>query len=389
MQLPLISHKAARFTESVIRGMTVEARQYGAINLAQGMPDFPAPREIKAAACEAIDHDINQYAITWGAQDLREAIAEHVDWHLGLRVDPETEITVTCGSTEAMLVVLLSLINPGDEVILTQPFYENYWPDCVIAGASARFVPIRPPDWRFDLDELAAAFNDKTKAIILCNPNNPTGTVFSRADLEAIAALCQKWNVIAVTDEIYEHIIYDNVRHVALAGLDGMRERSVTISGMSKTYAVTGWRVGTIIAPRRMTGAFRQMHDFVAIGAAAPLQAAGAVAYRFPRPYYAQLAADYQARRDRLSKALWEVGFEFEPPQGAYYIMAGISAFGVTDDVDFARYLVRDIGVATVPGSSFFRDKALGRSYVRFCFCKRDSTLDEAAARLRRLRVIV
>jgi aminotransferase len=389
MQLPLISHKAARFTESVIRGMTVEARKYGAINLAQGMPDFPAPREIKAAACEAIENDINQYAITWGAQNLREAIAEHVDWHLGLKVDPETEITVTCGSTEAMLVTLLSLINPGDEVILTQPYYENYWPDCVIAGASARFVPIRPPDWRFDLDELAAAFNDKTKAIILCNPNNPTGTVFSRADLEAIAALCQKWDVIAVTDEIYEHIIYDGVGHVALAGLEGMRERTVTISGMSKTYAVTGWRVGTIIAPRGMTAAFRQMHDFVAIGAAAPLQAAGAVAYRFPRPYYAQLAADYQARRDRLSNALWEVGFDFAPPQGAYYIMAGISSFGVTDDVDFARYLVRDIGVATVPGSSFFQDKALGRQFVRFCFCKRDSTLDEAAARLRRLRVIV
>ncbi len=389
MQLPLISHKAARFTESVIRGMTVEARKHGAINLAQGMPDFPAPCEIKAAACQAIENDINQYAITWGAQNLREAIAEHVDWHLGLKVDPETEITVTCGSTEAMLVVLLSLINPGDEVILTQPFYENYWPDCVIAGASARFVPIRPPHWRFDIDELAAAFNDKTKAIILCNPNNPTGTVFARADLEAIAALCQKWNVVAITDEIYEHIIYDGLEHVALAGLEGMRERSVTISGMSKTYAVTGWRVGTIIAPPGMTAAFRQMHDFVAIGAAAPLQAAGAVAYRFPRPYYAQLSADYQARRDRLSQALWEVGFEFEAPQGAYYIMAGIAAFGVTDDIDFARYLVRDIGVATVPGSSFFRDKTLGNQYVRFCFCKRDSTLDEAAARLKRLRVIV
>jgi aminotransferase len=388
MQLPLISHKAARFTESVIRGMTVEARKYGAINLAQGMPDFPAPREIKAAACQAIENDINQYAITWGAQDLREAISEHVAWHLGLQVDPETEITITCGSTEAMLVVLLSVINPGDEVILTQPFYENYWPDCVIAGASARFVPIRPPDWRFDLDELAAAFNDKTKAIILCNPNNPTGTVFSRADLEAIAALCQKWDVIAITDEIYEHIIYDGLRHVALAGLEGMRERAVTISGMSKTYAVTGWRVGTILAPRRLTAAFRQVHDFVAIGAAAPLQAAGAVAYRFPRPYYAQLSADYQARRDRLSKTLWEVGFEFEPPQGAYYIMAGISAFGVTDDVDFARYLVRDIGVATVPGSSFFQDKALGRSFVRFCFCKMNTTLDEAAKRLKSLRAL-
>ncbi len=224
MQLPLISHKASRFTESVIRGMTVEARKFDAINLAQGMPDFPAPAEIKQAACRAIEDDINQYAITWGSKSLREAVAEHAAWHLGLQVDPETEITVTCGSTEAMLVVLLSLINPGDEVILTQPFYENYWPDCVLAGATPRFVPLHPPHWRFDLEQLAAAFNDRTKAIILCNPNNPTGTVFTREDLEHLAALCRKWNVIAVTDEIYEHIIYDGRPHVALASLDGMRE---------------------------------------------------------------------------------------------------------------------------------------------------------------------
>jgi aminotransferase len=389
MQLPLISRTTSRFTESVIRGMTVQAHKYGAINLAQGMPDFPAPPEIKDAACRAIQDDFNQYAITWGSKNLREALAEHVQWHLGLGVDPETEITVTCGSTEAMLVALLAIINPGDEVILTQPFYENYWPDCALAGALPRFVPLRPPHWRLDADELAAVFNDKTKAIILCNPNNPTGTVFSRDDLESVAALCRKWDAIAITDEIYEHIIYDGRPHVALAGLDGMRERSVTISGMSKTYAVTGWRIGTIIAPPRMTHAFRQVHDFVSIGAAAPLQEAGALAYRFPRPYYAQLSADYQARRDRLSKVLWEVGFEFEPPEGAYYIMAGISAFGATSDLDFSRSLVCDIGVATVPGSSFFQDKALGRPYVRFCFCKRDATLDEAGDRLRKLRVIV
>jgi aminotransferase len=389
MHLPLISQKAARFTESVIRGMTVEARKHGAINLAQGMPDFPAPREIKEAACRAIEDDINQYAITWGAKNLRQSIAEHVHWHLGIEVDPETEITITCGSTEAMLVALLSLVNPGDEVILTQPFYENYWPDCALAGATPRFVPLRPPHWRFDPDLLAAAFTDKTKAIILCNPNNPTGTVFSREDLEAVAALCRKWDVIGITDEIYEHIIYDGRPHVALAALEGMRERTVTISGMSKTYAVTGWRVGTMIAPPALSHAFRQVHDFVSIGAAAPLQEAGALAYRFPRPYYTQLAADYQARRDRFCKVLWEVGFDFEPPEGAYYIMAGVSAFGVTDDVDFTRYLVREIGVATVPGSSFFQDKALGRQYVRFCFCKRDSTLDEAGLRLRRLRAIV
>jgi aminotransferase len=383
-----ISNKAARFTESVIRGMSIEARKHGAINLAQGMPDFPAPAEIKAAACRAIEDDINQYAVTWGAKNLREAVAEHTLWHLGLAIDPETEITVTCGSTEAMLVALLSLINPGDEVILTQPFYENYWPDCVLAGATPRFVPIRPPGWRFEPDELAAAFNDKTKAIVLCNPNNPTGTVFSRADLEEVAALCRKWDVIAITDEIYEHITYDGLPHVALATLEGMRERSVTISGMSKTYAVTGWRVGTIIAPAVLTHAFRQVHDFVSIGAAAPLQEAGAVAYRLPRSYYSQLAADYQARRDRFCKALWDIGFKFDAPEGAYYIMAGIAAFGDDDDIEFARYLVQDVGVATVPGSSFFQDKALGRPFVRFCFCKRDQTLDEAAQRLRKLRVV-
>ena len=389
MHLPLLSLKAERFTESVIRGMSIEARRHNAVNLAQGMPDFPAPAEVKAAACRAIGEDHNQYAITWGAAPLRQAIAEHAAWHLGLEVDPETEITVTCGSTEAMLVALLALINPGDEVILSQPFYENYWPDCVLAGATPRFVPLRPPDWRFDLDELAATFSDRTKAIILCNPNNPTGTVFTRDDLERVAALCRKWDVIAVTDEIYEHIVYDGRPHVALASLEGMRARSVTISGMSKTYAVTGWRVGTMIAPPRLTHAFRQVHDYVSIGAAAPLQEAGAVAYRLPRPYYDRLAADYQARRDRLCAALVQVGFALEPPQGAYYVMADITAFGATDDVAFAHHLVRDLGVATVPGSSFFRDKELGRRFIRFCFCKRDATLDEAAARLRQLRVVV
>lgn len=389
MQHPLLSQKATRFTESVIRGMSIEATKHKAVNLAQGMPDFPAPPELKAAACRAIESDINQYAVTWGARGLRAAIAEHAGWHLGLTVDPETEITVTCGSTEAMLVAMLSLINPGDEVILSQPFYENYWPDCVLAGAIPRFFPMRAPDWTFDPDELAAAFNDRTKAIVLCNPNNPTGTVFSRGELEQVAALCRKWDVIAITDEIYEHIVYDGRPHVALASLDGMRERSVTIGGMSKTYSVTGWRVGTMIAPAPLTHAFRQVHDYVSIGAAAPLQEAGAFAYRMPREYYAKLSADYQARRDRLCSALLDVGFDLIPPQGAYYVMANIEAFGATDDVAFARHLVRDLGVATVPGSSFFHDKALGRQYIRFCFCKQDSTLDAAIERLRKLQVIV
>ncbi|WP_165071268.1 pyridoxal phosphate-dependent aminotransferase [Paludisphaera rhizosphaerae] len=388
MQHPLLSVKSSRFTDSVIRGMSIEARRHGAVNLAQGMPDFPAPQVLKDAACRAIQDDVNQYAITWGAHDLRHAIAEHAAWHLDLTVDPESEITVTCGSTEAMLVALLSIINPGDEVILSQPFYENYWPDCVLAGATPRFVPVRPPDWSFDPDELAAAFNDRTKAIVLCNPNNPTGGVCSREELEAVAALCRKWDVIGITDEIYEHIVYDGRKHVALASLDGMWERSVTVGGMSKTYSVTGWRVGTILAPTHLTKAFRQVHDFVSIGAAAPLQEAGAVAYRLPREYYDGLAASYQARRDRFSQVLWDVGFEFAAPQGAYYIMAGIRPFGATDDVAFAEKLVREVGVATVPGSSFFRDKELGRSYVRFCFCKKDETLDEAARRLQGLREV-
>ncbi|MDX2036975.1 MAG: aminotransferase class I/II-fold pyridoxal phosphate-dependent enzyme [Isosphaeraceae bacterium] len=389
MQLPLLSQKSSRFTESVIRGMSIEARKYDAVNLAQGMPDFPAPEAVKEAACRAIRDDINQYAITWGATDLRQAIAEHELRFRGKHVDPESEITVTCGSTEAMIVAMLSIINPGDEVILSQPFYENYRPDCIIAGATPRFVPVRPPGWRFDLDELAAAFNDRTKAIVICNPNNPTGTVFRRDELEEIARLCRKWDVIAITDEIYEHILYDGREHVSLAMIDGMRERSVTISGMSKTFGVTGWRIGTIIAPPELTRAFRAMHDFVSIGAAAPLQAAGAVAYRLPDDYFAGLAQGYQARRDKLCSALLEVGFGLEPPEGAYYVMAEIDAFAAADDVEFARRLVREVGVAGVPGSSFFVDPALGSRYLRFCFCKRDETLDRAIERLRTLRVVV
>ncbi len=389
MQAPLLSQKTARFTESVIRGMSVEARKYGAVNLAQGMPDFPAPAAIKDAACRAIQEDYNQYAITWGAAELRRAISEHAAWHLGLEIDPETDITVTCGSTEAMLVTLMSIINPGDEVILSQPYYENYWPDCVLAGATPKFFPLRGPAWTFDPDELAASFNDKTKAIILCNPNNPTGTVFTRTELEQIAALCHKWNVIAITDEIYEHILYDGRKHIALASLPGMFERSVTVGGMSKTYSVTGWRVGTILAPPNLTHTFRQVHDYVSIGAAAPLQQAGAMAYRMPKTYYAGLAAGYQARRDKMVDILTQVGFGLQAPAGAYYIMADISAFGAVDDVAFAQYLVREIGVATVPGSSFFRDKELGNQLIRFCFCKRDETLDAAADRLRKLRVVV
>jgi aminotransferase len=387
MRSPLLSEKAARFTESVIRGMSIEARRHNAVNLAQGMPDFSAPPEVKEAACRAIQADINQYAITWGSKNLREAIAEHAGWYQGLTIDPETEITVTCGSTEAMLVALLALINPGDEVILSQPFYENYWPDCVLAGATPRFVAVHPPHWTFDLDELAAAFNDRTKAIVLCDPSNPTGHVLTAEERRAIADLCQKWDVISITDEIYEHIIYDGRKHVSLATLDGMRERSVTIGGMSKTYAVTGWRIGTMVACPKLTHVFRQVHDFVSIGAAAPLQEAGAAAYRLPRSYYDHLRDDYQARRDRFCQGLLDIGFGLEMPEGAYYVMVDIGCFS-DDDEAFAKHLVRDLGVASVPGSSFFRDKERGKRSVRFCFCKRTETLDEAVKRLRSLRAI-
>ncbi len=384
MRHPMLSDKATRFTESVIRGMSVEARRHGAVNLAQGMPDFPAPPEVKDAACRAIQADINQYAITWGAKGLREAIAEHAAWYQGMTIDPETEITVTCGSTEAMLVALLALINSGDEVILSQPYYENYWPDCILAGATPRFVAVRPPRWSFDLEELASAFNEKTKAILLCNPSNPTGHVLTAEERETIAELCRKWDVISITDEIYEHILYDDRKHVSLATLDGMRERSVTIGGMSKTYAVTGWRIGTMVASPQLTHAFRQVHDFVSIGAAAPLQEAGATAYRLPRDYYDHLRHDYQGRRDRFCKGLLDLGFGLEMPEGAYYVMADVSRF-TDDDEAFAKSLVRELGVAGVPGSSFFRDKERGRKAIRFCFCKRDETLDEALRRLKAL----
>src|SRR5262245_6937785 len=299
-----ISHKAPQFTESVIREMTRLAIQHGAINLSQGFPDFPAPDVLKKAAADAIFADINHDAITWGARNFREAIAEKTKRHLGLDIDPEREITVCCGSTEGMLDVLLAVINPGDEVIVFEPFYENYGPDTIISGATPRYVQLRAPDWSFDEAELEAAFNNQTKAIIINTPNNPTGKIFSRAELETIARLCMKWDVLAITDEIYEHIIYDGATHLSPITLDGMRERTIVVNGMSKTYSVTGWRVGYILAPAGITGAIRKMHDFMTVGAPAPLQDAGAVALGLPDFYYAELAAHYQARRDRLLSVL-------------------------------------------------------------------------------------
>jgi aspartate/methionine/tyrosine aminotransferase len=387
----LLSGKVEHFTESVIREMTRQAMLYGAVNLAQGFPDFPAPREIKEAAQEAIAGDVNQYAITWGAKNLRTAIAWQMQEAQGIAVDPETQVTVCCGSTEAMISTLLAVCNAGDEVVIFEPFYENYGPDSILSGAKPRFVKLRPPttadgEWTFDERELRAAFHDHTKAIILNTPNNPTGKVFTRAELELIRDLCVEFNVLAITDEIYEHILYDGAQHISIASLDGMGERTVTINGLSKSYSVTGWRVGWTVAPPTITNAIRKVHDFLTVGAPAPLQEAGVAALAMPAAYYLTLAEGYRARRDRLMPALAEAGFRCFRPRGAYYVMTDIGTFGFEDDVKFTKYLVKEIGVAAVPGSSFYNRPRDGARQVRFAFCKRDETLDEAARRLRRLR---
>jgi len=386
LQKRMLSEKASRFTESVIREMTRLAMKHQAINLAQGFPDFPAPAAIKQAAQDAIAADINQYAITWGAKPLRDAIAEKFQRTQGLATDPEREITVCCGSTEAMMSAMMAIINPGDEVVIFEPFYENYGPDAILSGATPRFVPLRPPDFSFDRAQLAAAFGPATKAIILNTPNNPTGKVFSREELEFIRELCIRWNAFAITDEIYEHILYDGARHISLATLDDMRDRTITINGMSKTYSVTGWRVGWCIAPPEVTGAIRKVHDFLTVGAAAPLQQAGAVALRLPDSYYQKLAADYSVRRDRTLAMLEAAGFRCFKPGGAYYIMTDISGFGFSDDVAFTRHMIEHVGVAPVPGSSFYSNPADGSQQVRFCFCKTDATLSAAEERLAKLR---
>ena len=386
-----LSDKVSQFTESVIREMTRQAMLCGAVNLAQGFPDFAAPVEIKTAARDAIEKDVNQYAITWGAKNLRNAIARQMGVWQGISVDPEKEITVCCGSTEAMISTLLAVCNAGDEVVIFEPFYENYGPDSVLSGARPRFVKLRPPgndggEWTFDERELRAAFDKNTKAIIVNTPNNPTGKVFTRAELELIRDLCVEFDVLAITDEIYEHILYDGTKHISIASLEGMQERTVTINGMSKTYSVTGWRVGWAVAPEKITNAIRKVHDFLTVGAPAPLQEAGAAALSLPAEYYAQLADGYRARRDHLIPALETAGFKCFLPRGAYYVMTDISAFGFEDDVCFTKYLVKEIGVAAVPGSSFYHDARDGARQVRFAFCKRPETLSAAAKRLERLR---
>jgi aspartate/methionine/tyrosine aminotransferase len=385
-----LSDKVEHFTESVIREMTRQAMLYNAVNLAQGFPDFPAPAEIKQAAQQAVAADVNQYAITWGAKNLRNAIARQMKVWQGIDVDPEKEVTVCCGSTEAMISTLLAVCNTGDEVVIFEPFYENYGPDSVLSGAKPKFVKLRPPqdekgEWTFDETELRRAFAKHTKAIILNTPNNPTGKVFTRGELGLIRDLCLEFDVLAITDEIYEHILYDGTQHISMASLDGMRDRTVTINGMSKTYSVTGWRVGWAVAAEQITNAIRKVHDFLTVGAPAPLQEAGAAALSMPPAYYEKLAEGYRVRRDHLMPALSAAGFKCFRPRGAYYVMTDVSAFGFKDDVSFAKYLVQDIGVATVPGSSFYHDPRDGAHQIRFAFCKKPETLDEASRRLIKL----
>ena len=386
--MPRISARAETFGESVIRDMTRLALRHEAVNLAQGFPDFPCPPELKEAAKAALDADINQYAITWGAKRFRDAIAAKTSrTYPGWSVDPDTQVTVVCGATEGMISAMLAILDPGDEIVVFEPFYENYGPDAILSGAVPRYVTLHEPDWSIDEDELRAAFTSRTRGIVITSPHNPTGKVFTRAELDLIAELCLERDVVAFTDEIYEHIVYEG-EHIPLATLPGMAERVVAVNSMSKTYSVTGWRVGWVIASPELTGGIRKVHDFVTVGAAAPLQEAGVVALSLPDSYYDHLATDYQTRRDVLVPSLEAAGFRVFVPDGAYYVMTDISGIaGGQDDVTFAKRLVVDPGVATVPGSSFYSRPELGRSKIRFAFPKRPETLAAAAERLSRLRV--
>jgi aminotransferase len=376
------SARTANFTESVIREMTRLALKHRAVNLAQGFPDFSAPEAIKEAAREAIAADFNQYAITWGAKVFREAIAAKYRRWYGLELDAEREITVCCGATESMISSLLAVVDPGDEVIVFEPFYENYGPDTELCGAVPRLVRLLPPEWTFDPDDFRKAFTGRTKAVILNTPNNPTGKVFTRAELELIAGLCQEHDALAITDEIYEHILYDGAEHIPIMTLPGMRRRSILVNSLSKTYSVTGWRVGWTLAAPELTEGIRKVHDFVTVGAAAPLQQAGAAALSLPEEYYRRLAREYTERRDCLLPRLGKAGFRCFPPRGAYYVMTDISGFGFANDVEFVRYLIEELGVAAVPGSSFFADRQAGSQMVRFCFSKKCETLEKAGALL-------
>jgi aminotransferase len=384
-----LSIKAESFTESVIREMTrLNLKVNGperAVNFAQGFPDFSTDPRILEAAEKALRDGFNQYATTWGAPQLRQAVARKQSAAWGREVDPETEVTVSCGATEAMIAAMLAAVDPGDEVIVFEPFYENYGPDCILSGAVPRYVTLRGDDWSFDEGELRRAFNSKTRAIVVNTPHNPTGKVYSQAELELIAQLCVEHDAIAITDEIYEHLVYRG-RHISLATLPGMRERTITISGASKTYSVTGWRIGWLIAPPELSAGIRKVHDFLTVGAAHPLQVAIATALELPPSFYVELLGDYQERRDAIVSGLRECGFEVQAPDGAYYVMAGIEKFGFHDDVEFARHLIEKSAVATVPASSFYHEPSKGRHQVRFSFPKKIDTIERGLQALRALQ---
>jgi aspartate/methionine/tyrosine aminotransferase len=389
----VISNRVQGFTESVIREMTRVVSQLGGVNLAQGMPNFRPPQELIDAAHRAIDGDFHQYAITWGTPGLRGAIADKYRAFYGMPVDPERHVTVCCGSTETMLSTLLAVLNPGDEVVIFEPFYENYGPGCIIAGARPVFVPLEPPDFTFDPDRLRQAVSPRTKAVVFNSPNNPSGKVFSRAELQTIADVCLQHDLLAITDEIYEHIVFDGLGHTPIATLPGMAERTVTISGISKSYSVTGWRVGYAVAPEALSVGIRRAHDFVTVGAPHPLQEAAVTALRLPADYYVRLREAYQARRELLWDYVERAGFVAWKPQGAYYILTDVAHFmkaaGIADDYAFAMYLIEEVGVAAVPGSSFYAHTELGRTKIRFCFPKTDDMLREAGERLLKLRALV
>ncbi len=355
-----------------------------AVNFAQGFPDFDPDARILDAAAQALRDGYNQYATTWGAPQLRAAVARKQSVAWGRTVDPDAEVTVSCGATEAMIAAMLAAVDPGDEVVIFEPFYENYGPDCVISGAVPRYVALRPPDWTFESGDLRAAFNEKTRAIVVNTPHNPTGKVYSPAELGLIAELCLEHDAIAITDEIYEHLVYRG-RHVGIATLPGMADRTITISGASKTYSVTGWRVGWLIAPPSLTAGIRKVHDFLTVGAPHPLQVAIAQALELPSSFYMELVGDYRERRDAIVDGLQECGFEASAPDGAYYVMAGITSFGVEDDIAFAHRLIEEVAVATVPASSFYHNPALGRGYIRFSFPKKLETIERGLAALRAL----
>ncbi|MFQ5830337.1 MAG: pyridoxal phosphate-dependent aminotransferase [Candidatus Methylomirabilia bacterium] len=384
-----LSTRVQGFTESVIREMTRVNNLHGGVNLAQGMPNFPPPKEVIEAAHCALEGDFHQYAITWGAPQLRRAIADKYRKCYGIEADADENVTVCCGSTETMLSTLLAVLNPGDQVVIFEPFYENYGPGSIISGAEPIFVPLEPPNFGFDPDRLSRAVTPRTRAVIFNSPNNPTGKVFSRTELETIANFCLTHDLLAITDEIYEHIIFDGEEHVPIATLPGMAERTVTISGISKSYSVTGWRIGYAIAPPDITLGIRRAHDFVSVGAPHPLQEAAVAALMLPDSYYLWLREMYQAKRDLLLGLVESAGFLAFKPKGAYYLLteAGhlIERAGCPDDMAFALYLVKAIGVTTVPGSSFYAHPELGRTEIRFCFPKTDETLKEAGERLQKL----